>query len=135
MTGDKAEAGSTEFERRARALLTAERRGAAGRGAFAPDAGALCGALAARAARAPSFTRRWLPAGAAIAAALALLVVYVPHGRGGAENPVANAGLEDIELLTDNDAVPLNGDQDVDYDFYEWAADEAAGATAPAVGS
>jgi hypothetical protein len=48
---------------------------------------------------------------------------------------VANAGLEDIELLTDNDAVPLNGDQDVDYDFYEWAADEAAGAAAPAVGS
>jgi ferric-dicitrate binding protein FerR (iron transport regulator) len=134
MTGEKAEAGSTEFERRARALLlqSAEELPGALRSRLTQARHA---ALAARAARAPSFTRRWLPAGAAIAAVLALLVVYVPHGRGGAENPVANAGLEDIELLTDNDAVPLNGDQDVDYDFYEWAADEADGATAPAVGS
>ena len=68
-----------------------------------------------------------------MAAALALLVLYVPHGRGLIENPVANVGLEDIELLTDNDAVPLNGDQDVDYDFYEWAATEAAGSTASAL--
>jgi hypothetical protein len=44
------------------------------------------------------------------------------------------AGLEDIELLTDTDAVPLNGDQEVDYDFYEWAAAEAAGAAAPRSG-
>ena len=50
-------------------------------------------------------------------------------------NPVANAGLEDMELLADNDAVPLNGDQDVDDDFYEWAANEAEGASASAVGS
>jgi hypothetical protein len=48
---------------------------------------------------------------------------------------LANAGLEDIELLSDNDAVPLNADQDVDYDFYEWAATEAAATAAPAVGS
>src|ERR1700681_4556422 len=79
--------------------------------------------------------RRWVPAGVAVAAALGLLVLYLPHGRGLGENPVANAGMEDIELLTDNDAVPLNGDQDVDYDFYEWAAEEAAGATAPTLGS
>jgi ferric-dicitrate binding protein FerR (iron transport regulator) len=134
MTGDPTEAGSGEFERRARALLTQSAE---------QLPGAVCSrltqarhaALAARSPREPAFARRWLPAGAVVAAALALLVLYVPHGRGLAENPVANAGLEDIELLTDNDAVPLNGDQDVDYDFYEWAAAEADAASAPAVGS
>jgi ferric-dicitrate binding protein FerR (iron transport regulator) len=133
MTGDPIE-GSSEFEQRARALLlqSAEDLPGAVRSRLTQARHA---ALAARPPRGPSFARRWLPAGAAVAAALALLVVYVPHGRGPAENPVANAGLEDIELLTDNDAVPLNGDQDVDYDFYEWAANEADGAAAPAVGS
>jgi ferric-dicitrate binding protein FerR (iron transport regulator) len=134
MIGDPTEPGSSEFEQRARSLLlqSAEQLPGAVRSRLTQARHA---ALAARPARAPSFARRWLPAGAAAAVALALLVVYVPHGTGTAENPVANAGLEDIELLTDNDAVPLNGDQDVDYDFYEWAADEAAGAAAPAVGS
>ena len=134
MTGDPVEAGSSEFERRARALLTqsAEQLPGAVRSRLTQ---ARFAAVAARSARAPAFARRWVPAGAAVAAALALLVLYVPHGRGLIENPVANAGLEDIELLTDNDAVPLNGDQDVDYDFYEWAANEADSASASAVGS
>ncbi|MFI4867030.1 MAG: hypothetical protein ACHQDB_07985 [Steroidobacterales bacterium] len=134
MTGDPVEAGSSEFERRARALLTqsAEQLPGAVRSRLTQ---ARFAAVAARSAHAPWFARRWVPAGAAVAAALALLVLYVPHGRSLIENPVASAGLEDIELLTDNDAVPLNGDQDVDYDFYEWAANEADGASASAVGS
>ena len=74
-----------------------------------------------------SCARRWVPAGAAVAAVLALLLVYVPHGRSRAGEPGGRvAALEDIEMLSDSDAVPLNGDQDVDYDFYEWAATEAA---------
>ncbi|MFI4905929.1 MAG: hypothetical protein ACLQFF_12205 [Steroidobacteraceae bacterium] len=134
MRGEKTEAASSEFERRARALLlrSAEELPGAVRSRLTQ---ARYAALAARPAHLPSFARRWVPVGAAVAAVLALLIVYVPHGRGPLENPVANAGLEDIELLTDNDAVPLNGDQDVDYDFYEWAATEAAGAAPPAVGS
>jgi hypothetical protein len=134
MNLEEAEAGGSEFEQRARALLlqSAEQLPGAVRSRLTQ---ARYAALAARRLRAPSFARRWAPAGAAVAAVLALLVLYVPYGRNAAENPVANAGLEDIELLTDNDAVPLNGDQDVDYDFYEWAADEADGATASAVGS
>jgi ferric-dicitrate binding protein FerR (iron transport regulator) len=134
MNVDEAEIGGSEFEQRARALLlqSAEDLPGAVRSRLTQ---ARYTALAARPGRAPSFARRWLPAGAAVAAALALLVLYVPHGRNPVENPAANAGLEDIELLTDNDAVPLNGDQDVDYDFYEWAADEAVGTTAPALGS
>jgi ferric-dicitrate binding protein FerR (iron transport regulator) len=134
MIGDDVEVGDSELERRARALLTqsAEELPGAVRSRLTQARHA---ALAARAVRPQSIARRWVPLGAAVAAALALLIVYVPYGRGPPENPVAGAGLEDIELLTDNDAVPLNGDQDVDYDFYEWAAAEAAGATAPAVGS
>jgi hypothetical protein len=134
MIGDETETGSSEFERRARALLiqSAEELPGAVRSRLTQ---ARFAALAARPAGRPSFARRWLPVGAAVAAVLALLIVYVPYGSGPLENPVANAGLEDIELLTDNDAVPLNGDQDVDYDFYEWAATEAAGAPAPALGS
>jgi ferric-dicitrate binding protein FerR (iron transport regulator) len=134
MSGDDTEEGGSEFERRTRALLTqsAEQLPGAVRSRLTQARHA---ALAARSGRAPSFTRRWVPLGAAVAAMLALLIVYVPHGRGPLENPVSGAGLEDIELLSDNDAVPLNGDLDVDYDFYEWAAAEAAGSTVPAVGS
>jgi ferric-dicitrate binding protein FerR (iron transport regulator) len=134
MIGDPTEAGRSEFERRARELLlqSAEELPGAVRSRLTQ---ARYAALAARPSRLPSFARRWVPAGAAVAAVLALLMVYGPHGRGPLETSVANAGLDDIELLTDNDAVPLNGDQDVDYDFYEWAATEAAGATAPTVGS
>jgi hypothetical protein len=134
MMGDDTEAGSSEFERRTRALLlkSAEELPGAVRSRLTQ---ARYAALAARPARLTPFARRWVPVGAAVAAVLALLIVYMPAGRGPLEGTLANAGLEDIELLSDNDAVPLNGDQDVDYDFYEWAATEAAGSAAPAVGS
>ena len=85
--------------------------------------------------RAPSVTRRWMPLGAAVAAALALLILYVPHGRSPLENPVPGAGLEDIELLSDTDAVPLNGDQDVDYDFMSGQPLKPRAPAGPAVGS
>jgi hypothetical protein len=134
MIGDDTPEGGSEFERRTRALLlqSADQLPGAVRSRLTQARHA---ALAARSQRGPSITRRWMPLGAAVAAALALLIVYVPHGRSPLENPVPGAGLEDIELLSDTDAVPLNGDQDVDYDFYEWAAAEAAGAAGPAVGS
>ncbi|HEY4974860.1 MAG TPA: hypothetical protein VII41_14705 [Steroidobacteraceae bacterium] len=134
MIVEEADAGASEFEQRARALLlqSTEQLPGAVRSRLTQ---ARYAALAARPDRVPALARRWVPAGAAVAAVLALLVLYVPYGRNAGENPVANAGLEDIELLTDNDAVPLNGDQDVDYDFYEWAADEADGTAAPALGS
>ncbi len=97
-------------------------------------------ALAAHASKAsPSFARRWMPAGAVAGVVLALFVVLAPHGSSNTAGRVAMAGagpsMEDVDMLTDSDALPLNGDQDVDFDFYEWAAAEAAGASAPAVGS
>jgi hypothetical protein len=94
-------------------------------------------ALAAHSSRGtPSFTRRWMPAGAVAGVVLALFVVLVPHGSSNtARLALAGSPIEDIDMLTDSDALPLNGDQDVDFDFYEWAAEEANGASAPTVGS
>jgi hypothetical protein len=80
--------------------------------------------------------RRWAPAGAMAGVVLALFIVLAPHGT---STPVrvasSSAQFEDMDLLTDSDAVPLNDDQDVDYDFYEWAANEAAGGAAAVEGS
>ena len=80
--------------------------------------------------------RRWAPAGALAGVVLALFVVLAPHGT---STPVrvanSSAQFEDMDLLTDTDAVSLNGDQDVDYDFYEWAANEAAGGSSAVEGS
>ncbi|HEY1724513.1 MAG TPA: hypothetical protein VGF89_03750 [Steroidobacteraceae bacterium] len=135
MNGDPIEDGSSDFERRTRALLlqSADELPGAVRSRLTQ---ARYAAVAAPAARGSSLALRWLPAGAAAAAMMALLVMYVPLGKSTMENPVTNAGFEDIEMLTDTDAVPLSGDQEVDYDFYEWAAAEAGdGGAAPSVGS
>jgi hypothetical protein len=69
--------------------------------------------------------------------ALALFVVLAPHGSGPVRMAMTGSALEDIDLFSDSDAVSLNGDQDVDYDFYEWAAGEgeASGGSTPAIGS
>jgi len=71
--------------------------------------------------------QRWAPAGAVATAALALFVVLAPHRSTPPIMPVANDALEDIDLLASD--VPLNGVQGVNNnnnEFYEWAADEAS---------
>jgi Protein of unknown function (DUF3619) len=81
--------------------------------------------------------RAWLPAGAAAAAVLAVLMLQGP--RLGSELPQANSGGgEDFEMLADSGAFALAQDQlsqggDVDYEFYDWAVnadqDERGGET------
>lgn len=80
--------------------------------------------------------RRWLPAGAGAltAATLAVLFLVGPHGEGPV-NVLASAAPEDLEMLADSDAVQLGRDDDVDYDFYEWAVSEAKGGSAPSIGT
>jgi hypothetical protein len=134
MSGLKEEAegevGSTQFEQRTRALLleSAERLPGSVRSRLTQ---ARYAALAARTSKgSTSGVRRWMPAGAVAGVVLALFIVFVPHGT----RP-ASPAWEDVEMLSDSDAVPLNGDQDVDYDFYEWAANEASGAPTSPIGS
>src|SRR5580700_9842892 len=72
MRGDDTEAGSSEFERRTRALLlqSAEELPGAVRSRLTQ---ARYAALAARPTRLAPFARRWVPLGAAVATLLALL--------------------------------------------------------------
>jgi hypothetical protein len=95
-------------------------------------------ALASRPSWSRNLTRHWMPAGAgALAAAvLAVTFIVVPHGESPTVNPLASEAPEDLEMLADSDAVQLGRDDDVDYDFYEWAVGEAKGATnAPSIGT
>jgi hypothetical protein len=115
----------SEFERRTRELLeqSVEHLPGALRSRLTR---ARYAALAQQRARLPQIARRWAPAGAAVAAVAALLVVVLPRGAAPPTAAVlANSPIEDIEMLTDRDAVPLNSAPDEDYDFYEWAVDEA----------
>lgn len=84
-----------------------------------------------------SLRRHWVPAGAGVLTAAVLAVVFLvgPHAENPAANVLANAAPEDIEMLADSDAVQLGREGDVDYDFYEWAVDEAKGANAPSMGT
>ena len=110
-----------DFERRTRELLeqSAERLPGSVRSRLTQ---ARYAALEQRSKRVPMIARRWAPAGAIVAAAL--LVVLMPRGAAPPSAPLLSGGLEDIEMLSDRDGVPL-ADQDEDYDFYEWAVDEA----------
>jgi len=129
--------GTSEFEQRARELLTqsAEHLPASVRSRLTQ------GRYAALASRPPLWQRslvfRWAPAGAA--AALALLLLVTPHGENPAVSPLAGSMPEDLALLADTDALQLGGDlavdQDVDADFYEWAADEANPPATSSVGT
>ena len=94
-------------------------------------------ALAARPSWYSGPLRRWVPAGAGALAAATLGVLFLvgPRGESPAVNVLASAGPEDLEMLADSDAVQLGRDEDVDYDFYEWAASEAKGGSASSVGT
>jgi len=134
--GDALNEGAAAFEQRARQLLRdsveglpAHMRSRLTRARHA--------ALAARPSWYSGPLRRWVPAGAGALAAATLAVLFLvgPRGENPAINVLASAGPEDLEMLVDSDAVQLGRDEDVDYDFYEWAANEAKGGSAPSVGT
>jgi hypothetical protein len=124
------------FERRARQLLldSAEALPAVTRSRLTR---ARYAALSSRPSWSRRLSRHWMPAGAgALAAAVvAVMFVVMPHGENPAVNPLVGATPEDFEMLADSEAVQLGPDDEVDYDFYEWAASEATGASAPSIGS
>jgi hypothetical protein len=136
---DALDQGAAAFERRARELLRdsvedlpAHTRSRLTRARHA--------ALATRPPWYAGSLRRWVPAGAGALAAATLAVLFMvgPRGESPGANVLATAGPEDLEMLADSDAVQLvqlGRDEDVDYDFYEWAASEAKGGSAPAIGT
>ena len=133
---DVLDEGTAAFEQRARQLLRdsveglpAHMRSRLTRARHA--------ALAARPSWYSGPLRRWVPAGAGALAAATLAVLFLvgPRGENPAVNVLASAGPEDLEMLVDSDAVQLGRDADVDYDFYEWAASEAKGGSAPSIGT
>jgi len=136
MSHEPASEGEREFEHRTRTLLLESADGLSG-AQRSRLTRARHAALAAHRDRAPLRARGWMGAGAAAAAVLVALLVLVPHPGGAPVTAVAGGAVDDLELLAEGDAVPLNEDQDVDYDFYEWAANEAGTGTeaAPSVGS
>jgi len=113
--------GESEFERRARALLTESvthidarvrsRLNQARQAAIAemPDA------------RESAWRQRAVPMGLATAAAVTLVAALVWHQRGAQPVP---ADAADMELLTDGEAFELIED---DGAFYEWAISQEAG--------
>jgi hypothetical protein len=113
-----------EFEQRTRSLLLESADGLPG-ALRSRLTQARYAALEARRAAAPASTRSWMGAGAAATAVLVALLVFVPHHGGAPVTALAGGSIDDLDLLAESDAVPLNEDQDVDYDFYEWAANEA----------
>src|SRR6202162_3631246 len=128
--------GAAEFERRARQLLLesveglpAETRSRLTRARYA--------ALSSPPSWSRNLTRHWIAAGAgALAAAvLAVMFMVMPRADSPTVNPLASAAPEDLEMLADSDAVQLGRDDDVDYDFYEWAVGEAKGVNVPSIGS
>lgn len=82
--------------------------------------------------------RRWIPAGAAAIALLAVAWLLVPLRTGPrtmAAGAPSKVTLENLDLLTQGNLAGLSQRQDPDFDFYEWAVDAAQkeGASAPAV--
>jgi hypothetical protein len=135
MTGEQM-VGQSEFERRTREALleSAERLPGSIRSHLTQARYAALAAHSTR--RSPSLVRRWVPAGALASVVVALFVALAPPGTATSTRLAStNPSLEDIDMLSDSDGFPLNGDQDVDFDFYEWAADEAAGGSASSMGS
>jgi hypothetical protein len=125
-----------QFEQRARELLQDSAQALDGRlrSRLTQARHAALAAMPAN-ARAANPWLRWIPAGAVASAALMALLLVNQHGvtqPGAVPGVVPGAvpaqlaaanGLDDLDLLADNDAVEMSDDPD----FYDWAATEAEG--------
>ena len=80
-----------------------------------------------------------MPAASAVAAAMLVAFVLWPHSHPGDSLIVeggARAGVEDLDLLADGDALDLVSDETTDTgQFYEWAVDQAESNEASSTGA
>ena len=130
MNVEELDPGSAEFARRTRSLLerSAQDLPAHIRSRLTRARYAALERRGAPSAYRLSAWQRWLPAGAAAAAVLTVLLLQSP--RSGSDFPQPNSAGEDFEMLADSSAFALAQDQlaqggEVGYEFYEWAVNGA----------
>ena len=119
-----------EFEQRARALLEDSVLRVDGR--IRSRLNQARHAAVEEASRRPSVWRRFtlMPAASAVAAAVLVAFVLWPHSHPGdslVTETSGRAGVEDLDLLADGDALDLVSSEESTEtgQFYEWAVDQA----------
>ena len=87
--------------------------------------------------RRPSMWRRFMlmPAAGAVAAAVLVAFVLWPHSHVGDSESGGRAGVEDLDLIADSDALDLVSDESDTGQFYEWAVDQADSNEASSTGA
>ncbi len=79
-----------------------------------------------------------MPAAGAVAAALLVAFFLWPHSHSGDSLTAVNggrAGVEDLDLLADSDALDLVSDETDSGQFYEWAVDQSESNEASSTGA
>lgn len=129
---------TSEFEKRTRALLEDSVQRVDGR--IRSRLNQARHAAIEEASRRPSLWRRFslMPAAGAVAAAVLVAFVLWPHSHTGQQltaETSGRAGMEDMDLLADSDALELVSDEPDTSQFYEWAVDQADSNEASSTGA
>jgi hypothetical protein len=129
---------TSEFEKRTRALLEDSVQRVDGR--IRSRLNQARHAALEEASRRPSLWRRFtsMPAAGAVAATVLVAFVLWPHSHTG--QPLmaeagGHAGMEDLDLLADSDALDLVSDETDTGQFYEWAVEQADSNEASSTGA
>ena len=128
---------NSEFEKRTRELLADSVQRVDGR--IRSRLNQARHAAIEEATKRPSVWRRFslMPAAGAVAAAVLVAFVLLPHshrGDSGTEGS-GRAGMEDLDLLADSDALDLVSDETDTGQFYEWAVDQSDSNEASSTGA
>jgi len=128
---------NSEFEKRTRELLADSVQRVDGR--IRSRLNQARHAAIEEATKRPSVWRRFslMPAAGAVAAAVLVAFVLLPHshrGDSGTEGS-GRAGVEDLDLLADSDALDLVSDETDTGQFYEWAVDQSDSNEASSTGA
>ena len=128
---------NSEFEKRTRELLADSVQRVDGR--IRSRLNQARHAAIEEATKRPSVWRRFslMPAAGAVAAAVLVAFVLWPHshrGDSGTEGS-GRAGMEDLDLLADSDALDLVSDETDTGQFYEWAVDQSDSNEASSTGA
>jgi TATA-binding protein-associated factor Taf7 len=128
---------NSEFEKRTRELLADSVQRVDGR--IRSRLNQARHAAIEEATKRPSLWRRFslMPAAGAVAAAVLVAFVLLPHshrGDSGTEGS-GRAGMEDLDLLADSDALDLVSDETDTGQFYEWAVDQSDSNEASSTGA